>query len=327
MALPAMQPLTHHQIIGLVEPFTRRGRHVDLGASNRFERCIVFKPAENTDGTPSPAGLRETLKLENPYDGFFRLTRELHQASGLAAHLVAEGADAGELLQRIEAVAPQRQFCTDAGFQTALSFRLESAAPAVKMILTDAVAQVAGFTVTMRVPRTTSMAAEIELAAPDGAAATLPEDLLAVIGWDWSPLRAARARKDLWTSKVRLRGKEPRRSASAEKKLDRTVRHLAATLSRPPSAFHDQHARARWGAAFRRGIPLLAAAGMIGGVTMLPRSAIEDSSPLRMMVFNLPTLLLALAFSMQELPRFEIPPWPRRLKASAWPVPPPNEMK
>ncbi len=39
-----MQPLTHHEIIGIVEPFTRRGRHVDLSASNRLERCLVLKP-------------------------------------------------------------------------------------------------------------------------------------------------------------------------------------------------------------------------------------------------------------------------------------------
>ena len=50
------------------------------------------------------------------------------------------------------------------------------------------------------------------------------------------------------------------------------------------------------------------------------RAALDDFSPLRMMLFNIPTLLLALAFSMQELPRFEIPPWPRRLDASAWPL-------
>jgi hypothetical protein len=55
---------------------------------------------------------------------------------------------------------------------------------------------------------------------------------------------------------------------------------------------------------------------------MLPRAALDDFSPLRMMMFNLPTLLLALAFSMQEMPRFEIPPWPRRLKDDDWPHPP-----
>jgi hypothetical protein len=312
MAWPAMQPLTHHQIIGLVEPFTRLGRHVDLSASNRLERWLVFKPVEHAGSR----ALRETLKLENPYDGVFRLTRGLQDDGGLQASLMAEGAQAGELLQRIEAVAPQRQFSAGAGFVTALSFRLDAS----KMILTEAVSQFAGYTLSLRVPRTKGMAGEIELAAPAGSAVALPEDLLAVIGWDWSPLRLSRARKDTWTSKVRLRGKEPKRSASAENKLDITLRHLVFTLSQPPSTFHDRHAGARWGAAFRRAIPSLTALGMIGGVAMLPRAALDDFSPLRMMMFNLPTLLLALAFSMQEMPRFEIPPWPRRLKDADWPL-------
>ena len=305
-----MQPLTHHQIFGLAPPFTRRGHHVDLGASNRPGRRIVFKPIDH-EGPPS---LRDTLELENPYDDHFVLKRIL-QLDGAEIHakLMAEGADAGGLLQRIEAIAPQPQFNVDAGSLTGLSFRLDGA----RLILTEAISQFGGYTLHTRVPRTKGMAAEFELAAPAASHVTLPEDLLAVIGWDWSPLRA---RKDHWTGKVRLRGKEPRRSTSAEAKLARTVQHLVATLSQPPAAFHERHVRARWGAALRRGIPLLTALGMIGGVSMLPRAALDDFSPLRMMLFNIPTLLLALAFSMQELPRFEIPPWPRRLDDSAWPL-------
>lgn len=308
-----MQPLTHHQIIGLVEPFTRRGRRVDLSASNRQGRRIAFKAVDH-DGLPA---LRDTLELENPYDDHFCLIRHLQlNEGGPQASLMAEGRDAAELLQRIEAVAPQRQFSAAPGSMTGLSFRLDGA----RLILTEATSQFGSYTLHTRVPRTKGMAAEFELTAPVASPVTLPEDLLAVIGWDWSPLRVSRARKDMWTSKVRLRGKEPRRSASAEAKVARTVQHLVATLSQPPAAFHQRHARARWGAAFRRGIPLLTAVGMIGGVSMLPRAALDDFSPLRMMLFNIPTLLLALAFSMQELPRFEIPPWPRRLDASAWPL-------
>jgi hypothetical protein len=310
-----MQPLTHHQIIGLIEPFTRRARHVDLAASNRQERRIVFKPTLHE----GPPVLHETLELENAYDDHFVLTRGLQlHGSELRASLMAEGRDAGELLQRVEAIAPQRQFNAAPGEMTALSFRLD----ATRLVLTEATAQFGGYTLHTRVPRVKSMAAEFELTAPAASIVTLPEDLLAVIGWDWSPLRA---RKEGWTGKVRLRGKEPRRSASAEVKLARTVQHLVATLSQPPAAFHQQHARARWGAALRRGIPLLTAVGMIGGVSMLPRAALDDFSPLRMMLFNIPTLLLALAFSMQEMPRFEIPPWPRRLDDSAWPVLEPKE--
>jgi hypothetical protein len=315
-----MQPLTHHEIITIVEPFTRRGRHVDLAASNRLERCIAFKPLENAANTD----FKETLKLENPHQGTFRLTRSLQAPNGMQAALTAEGPDAGELLKHIESVAPQRQFTTGNGFTTALSFRFEawtrkSAGQPPTMILTDAQSQIGPYTLSMRVPRVSGVSADIELALPAGVSAAkgmLPEDLLAVIGWDWAALRV---HKDIWTSKLRLRGGEPKRSASAEAKLDKTLRHLVHTLSQPPAAFHARHTRARWGVVFRRGIPLLTVIGMFVGVAMLPRIELDQLSPMRMLMFNLPTLLLALAFSMQELPRFEIPPLPRRLKTAAWP--------
>ena len=324
-----MQPLTHHQIIDLVEPFTRRGRHVDLSASNRLERCLVFKSVENHAGNVAAstvAGPRDTLKLENPSEGYFRLTRSLQLASGLQAGLVAEGTDAGDLLQRVEAVAPQRVFRAGPGYATGLSFRLEapagaaSSAAAPRMILTGAVAQVRGFTLTLRPSPTRGIAADIELAAPAESTVELPEDLLAVIGWDWAPLLARNA---VWTSKLRVRGREPGRSTAAESKLDRTLRHLAAVLAQPPAAFHDRHVVARWGAAFRRLIPWLTVIAMFTGVgifSMQPRDENAEMSGLLVLMFHVPTVLLALAFTLQESPRFEIPPWPRRLKASAWPV-------
>jgi hypothetical protein len=325
-----MQPLSHHEIFELVEPFTRHGRHVDLAASNRLERCLVFKPVEHelelhgVPGLPSPAVLHETLRLANPEEGLFRLTRTLRLGIGLQADLHAdldaEGPDAGELLQRIAAVAPQRQFNAGPGFIAALSFRFDTQAPKAaasnpRMIMTDAVAQVAGCTLTMKVPRVSSMSGEFELSATAGRTVAAPEDLIAVIGWDWSPLSRY---KEVWRSKVRLRGKESRRSASAEAKLERTLRHLVQTMSEPPATFHERFVGARWGVAFRRGIPLLTVFACFGAVALLPRIQLDEASVLRMLMFHLPTLLLAVAFSLQEMPRFEIPPWPRRLKAATW---------
>ncbi|MBL8345802.1 MAG: hypothetical protein JNN03_10205 [Rubrivivax sp.] len=337
-----MQPLTHHEIIGLVEPFSRRGRHVDLGASQRLERRLVFKPVMHgpqvpgatlligaaqepsgragetgEEGTP---GLRETLTLEQPYEDTFKLTRELRFTSGphagLVARLHAEGPDAGVLLQHIEDVAPRRQFSLGEGFVAALSFRMDVGATSADLLLVEAVAQVPGYTLTMRVPRVKGVSADVELAASTpGSGGTLPGDLLAVIGWDWAPLDA---RRDFWQSKVRLRGGAQQRSAGAEAKLQRTLQHLAHTLARPPGEFHDRHKAARFGVVFRRGIPLLTVIGMFAGVAALPRMDLDEVSPLRMFAFHLPTLLLAIAFTMQELPRFEIPPWPRRLKMAGW---------
>lgn len=182
-----MQPLTQHQIIDLVGPFTRRGRHVDLGASNRAERWLAFEPVE------AGAGLRETLKPENPSDDRFRLTRSVQREGGLQGSLVAEGADAGELRQRIGSIAPQCLFGAGAGYATACSVRVEAPArgsATVAMVLTDAVAQVGGSALKLRVSRNRGIAADIELSAPADSSAVLPEDLLAVIAWDWSPLVA-----------------------------------------------------------------------------------------------------------------------------------------
>lgn len=357
-----MQPLTHHEILGLVEPFARRGRHVDLGATQRLERRLAFRAHDHAAAEGLPA-LRESLVLENPHEGSYRLTRTLHLAPSVQAVLWAEGESPALLLQQVEAVPPQRQFRVGDGFVTAMSFRVDgwtrapapvagtteaaqaaaaTAAAPPRLVLTEAVARVGGHVLTLRVPRVQGVAGELELAAvpatpaaegslppgtsANGAApgqavpgaavpAALPEDLLAVIGWDWAPMQA---RGDLWKSRVRLRGPEPRRSNAAEAKLHRTVQHLAQVFAQPPSAFHDRFVAARWGVAFRRGIPLLTVVGLFAGIALMPPMDLEDASPLRMVIFHLPTLLLAAAFMMQELPRFEIPPLPRRLKAAGW---------
>lgn len=364
-----MQPLTHHEILGLVEPFARRGRHVDLAATQRAERRLAFRAHDHPAAEGLP-GLRESLVLENPHEGSYRLTRTLHLAPSVQAVLWAEGEAPALLLQQVEAVPPQRQFRVGDGFVTAMSFRVDgwtrapapvagagqaaqAARPAEatppappRLVLTEAVARVGGHVLTLRVPRVQGVAGEVELAAVPAAlaaegspstglppatpanraapaheaprtaaAAELPEDLLAVIGWDWAPMHA---RGDLWKSRIRLRGPEPRRSAAAEAKLHRTVQHLAQVFGQAPAAFHDRFVAARWGVAFRRGIPLLTVVGLFAGIALMPPMDLEDASPLRMVIFHLPTLLLAAAFMMQELPRFEIPPWPRRLKAAAW---------
>jgi hypothetical protein len=41
---------------------------------------------------------------------------------------------------------------------------------------------------------------------------------------------------------------------------------------------------------------------------------------MRMMIFNGPPLLLVVFFCLRELPRIEIPPWPRRSTAPGWRV-------
>ena len=61
---PAAQPLSHHEIVTLVAPFARRGRHLDLAASDRQQRRLVFQPVKHAaqdDGLPA---VQNGLRLE-----------------------------------------------------------------------------------------------------------------------------------------------------------------------------------------------------------------------------------------------------------------------
>jgi len=310
MPLP---PLTHHEILGLVEPCTRAGRQVDLAQSDRLARRLAFKPLLHAAEGDLPV-LQETLQLENPRKSFFQLTRLLRQGDGLEATLTAEGPDPGELLARLASVPPRSQFLSGPGFEIALSRRIDEA---LQTSLTRGLARAGGLELALKVSAVRSMPGDLKLTAAgaDANAFDLPEDLLAVLGWDWVRLNPV---KDGWTSRLRLRGPEPRRSRRAEEKLLAAAQHLAQTLAAPPARYHERFLAARWGVVFRRAIPVLTVLGMIGGIFALPSLGIPEGSPIRMLIFNLPPLLLAIGFCMQELPRFEIPPIPRRAKAGDW---------
>jgi hypothetical protein len=339
-----MQPLTHHEILDLVGPFTRRGRHVDLPASDRQQRRLVFKTvvcAKEAHGSADLAALpelRETLQLETPAPGTYRLTRILTPASapdsapdatpdsardsspgaGPEALLEIEGADPAVLLARLEAVAPQRQFDSGPGFLIALSHRLEAAGSgpdALRMVLIGANAAVAGLTLKLKPSGISDIRAKLELTAAPGDPIELPEDLLAVLGWGWAPLLRTR---DAWTSTLRLRGKEPQRSLRTEQKFAITVRHLEKTLGEAPAQFHTQRTAARWGVVLRRAAPLLICIGLIAGAAAVPRLHLAQDSGLRMLILNAPPLLMSLFFCMREVPRIEFPPLPRPLTAPAW---------
>jgi hypothetical protein len=128
---------------------------------------------------------------------------------------------------------------------------------------------------------------------------------------------------------LRLRGKEPDRSRDAEVKLTRTVEHLAETLSAPPARYHERLVAARWNVAFRRALPLLIGLGLIFGAPAIQFLELSEGSLIRMLIFHSPPLLMVLFFSMKEMPRIEIPPFPKPLVASAWrdtPSSPPGEI-
>ena len=307
----AAPPLTHHEILELAAPFARRGRHVDLSASNRIDRRILFKPIEHPAGMGLP-GLRESLELHSHGTGTCVLTRVLSPNSGPQARLLAMGSRPDGLLARIESVAPRQQFGAGSGYLVSRSYEVDSAGG---LLLTGAVAQVDGLRVTMTMAAVRGSAAEITLVPMPADALELPEDLLAVLGWDWARLIRT---QEGWRTKLRLRGNLEKRSRKASSAIDRVAEHLAEVLAEPPGRFHDRWTLARWGVVLRRAIPMLTFVALVATVIFMPHIAAAEGSELWMLLFQVPTALIALSFCLQELPTYEIPPLPRRSAEPGW---------
>ncbi len=323
----AAQPLTHHDILGLIEPFTRSGRQVDLAASDRIQRRLFFKT--RTQGGPAAATqiLTDALELESLEGGACVLKRLLTHTCGLAATLVARGSDTAAVLAALESVDPLQLFRQGDGWALACSYRVEvpagQAQPLAKpaaLLLASGVVQVQGLNVALKMPAVVGYPGEIDITA--NAAIELPDDLLQVLGRDWA--RLSRSAKG-WRGTLQIRGKEPERSRLAEKQLEAAARHLVQTLSQPPAAFHRQQASARWRVAARRSVPLLTLLALVLGALAVPYLGIEQNSVYWMLIFNAPPLLLLWGFSLREMPSFDLPRPPKRLTAASWWPTPPSE--
>lgn len=303
MTLP---PLTHHEILGWVGPFTRSGRQVDLPASDRPGRCLVFRPLVHE---ADPA-CTDTLKLENIEPGRFTLTRCLARAGGLQAQWVASGDDPGTLLALVSAQPPGAAFGHGDGFVYARSLRLQPDT------LTQLDARVGELAVKLKMPAVSGYPATLEIPLPEDRALDLPEDLLAVLGWHWDRLSLERG---AWRSTLRVRRRtEPERSRTAEANFVRALQHIARTLAEPPATYHQRLLGARWRVAFRRALPLLIGIGLIAAAVVVPQLEIAQESVVRMLMFNAPPLLVAVGICLQELPRFELPRWPRPPRTATW---------
>jgi hypothetical protein len=314
-----LPPLTHHEIMELVAPYARSGWRVDLAGSQRLQRRVVFRPVEHAPAE-GPAW-RETLCLDTPAAGDCTLTRGVALPSGLQARLELDGPTPDRVLERLQAVDLRRGLLQGPGWELALHQRL--AAHDKAPTLAGAELRLAGLTLKVSVQATPSAPAEI-LLQPDaepGPHDAWPDDLLAVLGRRFGLLE----RRDKgWRVHLALPRREPERSATAECELKRVAQHLAQTLAAPPAAFHARWRRARLGVTLRRAVPLLVCIALIAAAPALAGLALAQTSVWRMLVFNAPPLLLVLLFGMREMPRFEIPPWPRPLRAAAW-LPPAAE--
>jgi hypothetical protein len=318
--MTAPPPLTHHEILELVEPFARKGRHVDLAATDRLARKLLFKPVDHADVAPDLPALRETLALESLGTGSFRLSRVVSGTIGgrsASATLEARGTDPGELLARFDAVGLARHFCCGPGYTIARTYAFEAFSGGTDdlPVMTRGVVQVDGLMLTFDILTVRGSAADLTLEPFPGEKPALPEDLLAVVGWDWARLVPQTSG---WTSRMRLRGSGPPRTLKAEQALEKAARHLAGVLAEPPHRFHERFFWARWGSVLRRLIPNLTAVGIIGGVLALPRLAPTVDPGFWLMLHYVPVGIIGLAFMLQELPRFEIPPLPSRLNQPSW---------
>ena len=221
----------------------------------------------------------------------------------------ADGPDPAALLERVESVAPDRQFSGGAGYSLALSHRLEAyagsaspsgpAAPGA-LTLTRGVARIADLMLELAAPTPLGIRTDVRLTRPPGDPLDLPDDVLAVLGREWAPLDSA---ADGWKTTLRLPGREPARSLGAERLLERGARHLARVLAESPRRFHEQFVFARWRVTLRRAVPVLVCVALIAAAASVPRLHLSESSGLRMLIFNSPPLLMMLFFCMREIPR------------------------
>lgn len=321
--MSTLPPLSHHEILQRVAPFSRRGITLELAASDRAARRMAFRRVQH-EGAPAqaselPGRVTERLELDLSEAQRCRLVRTLEVSDGLEARLEVEAPDAEAALQRLSTVPLGRQFRRAGGRWIALHQRLASPARGSEplLVLRGARARLAwGLEVEARLSSVAGYPVEIELVRPSPGALALPDDVLAVLGGAWERLvPTARG----WRGAAGVRGVEPARSAAAEERLVEAVRHLDETLSAPPLAFHERHRGARWRVALRGMPPLLVGAALVVAAVAIQRWWPERASWIGLLANMAPPVLMALFFMRREMPRIGLPRVPRCPPATAWP--------
>lgn len=329
------KPLTHHEIMTLIAPFTERGLQMDMDASRREERRVVFKPSEHPPSTDFPGNLQAQLCLQAATQGRHELMRTVTDDSGLTATATVMGKDIGRLLEALDALPVERHFRVYSGYPVARSYEIDVVngsserrlarsdnKPATdskpvrrQPILVGARARVEGVQLELKAVRLDGPLAEIRLTTDPGIKLQMPEDLLAVLGWRWRPCQDFGS---YWRGNLRVAAREPKRTEDLETQLATTVTHFAETLAQPPQAFHARHRRARWRVSLQRSIPLLIGLLLLALAPSIQWQQLEEGSVMKLLVFLAPPLMMVGAFTLRETPRIEIPPIPRPLKQTAW---------
>ncbi len=297
---PARAPaLSHHALLRLVEPFLRRGLAPDLAAVDRMQGRVPFRPTVR-------GPFETTLLLESRGRERWRLVRTVRRVDGLVATTHADGPDPAALLDAIEAVPTEAQFSDGDGYALAVSRR---ASPVGIEPVAIRVRARIGCTLELEATtfETPGAPARLDLHPTGAKRPRLPEDVLAVLGWDWSFLQ----RRDLgWSASVRLRGNGAERARGALARIELATSHLARALADGPRAFHRRLRVARWFALGRRAIPTMVLAGLAIDVALAPVLRADPYATSTALALALPPGLLALFLCASQDPRFEWPAWP-----------------
>ncbi len=347
----AKPPLSHHDIVKMTAPLSRAGYKVNLARCDRNQRYIEFEPTANaTLGTTSIL----CLELDDIQD---LLVRVVIHHSGLVSTLRAKVFDLERTLSQLEEVPTSRQIFADDDVVVASSFTLtcsqQTDGSASSVCLNFVCAQVAGMELRVDISASGGMPADTRLLAVGTAStnlretladetdlpldhraaralrqqsmshpvynklSTLPEDLLAVLGTQWRPLRY---QGDHWKCILRQLGKGDKRSRLAETHITEAVKHLYNTVQRGSSQYHLDHERARWRVFFRRLQPVMMLVAMLAIMPiswLLVSTGTMSINPLALSITPL-LMVGAIALTAREVPVMEIPSIPRDLPATIW---------
>lgn len=329
--------LSHHAIMALVRPFSRKGYTLDLAASDRGRGVLAFQPTDLPEAPNGRPALRCELRLERVHRAKLRVIRTLQAEDGQTATMTADGDQPEGLLEAVEQVDPDRQFQVierrseadgadgdPVRLLVVRSYRTEvwsadaarrrrwvgkTATPT--LIKTEARLGPLRLSAVDKDGRTF----EVKLSAEIGYAFDVPKDFLAVLGWCWRPLR--RDHENTWLCSVKVTRREPRRTAMLEAQLDTAAEHIVDTLGASPVLFHRRHLGARWRAAFQRLLPLLYISAMVAGF-VLALMYLPKTAAIHMLLTKASILGVAAIWMLDKAYRVEIPPRPCPLKQQEW---------
>lgn len=348
----ATLPLTHHAIVRITAPLTRSGLKVNLNSCDRSSGYIEFVSHTEHGGSTVIVHV-----LEVSDSAGYKFSRVVAHESGLISTLQCMHNDLKLALQSIEQVPLARQMIIHPCYAIAHSFEVNPARENVdyssKMRSRFVCAQFASLELRLDTSMGAGMPADVRImsigqsstylrdALADGgdiplnhrAAQTtrrkaldaqnsqplsgIPDDILAILGTQWRPLRF---QGDHWKGVLRKIEKSGSRTRRIEHFVDQALQHCVDILQTTPTKYHSTYAKQRWQVYFRRLQPVMV---FIGILLLMPLSWLFVSSgamTIHPLALGLTPLLMVgvVVLTAREIPVMEIPPRPSELPDSAW---------